>query len=177
MCRLVCTFVVCKPRRKVFLHRGPNYSLAKIFYLEIVVWLLGLLHLSKYTSDLISSWKQTLWTHIRLLLKEPSDLGSYCLHKRLPNCVSRWESRCQKSWFAGWLLNMHAQLSSGARDLNVGLSLHQHPYFLCASIEGCDVTAQLHRLIWAFTANVFSISAKVICAGSYIYDLFCLECS
>ena len=38
-------------------------------------------------------WKQTLWTLIRLLLKEQSDLDEYCLQYRLPKNISRWESR------------------------------------------------------------------------------------
>ena len=37
--------------------------------------------------------KQTIWTLIRLLLREQSDPDSYCLlwHCRLPKNISRWE--------------------------------------------------------------------------------------
>ena len=46
-------------------------------------------------------WKQTLWTLIRLLLREQSDLGSYCLQYWLPKYTRRWENRRYLLWMAG----------------------------------------------------------------------------
>ena len=48
----------------------------------------------------ILSWKQTLWTLIRLLFREQSDLGPYGLQCRLPKYISKWKSRRQLSWMA-----------------------------------------------------------------------------
>ena len=39
------------------------------------------------------SEEKTLWTLIRLLLREQSDLGPYCLHYRPSKCISWRESR------------------------------------------------------------------------------------
>ena len=50
---------------------------------------------------LIFSWKQTIWTQIRLLLREQSDLGPYCLQYRLPRNINRCESKRQNRWLAG----------------------------------------------------------------------------
>ena len=55
------------------------------------VCFLPLLQISKGTSHYFWSWKQTLWTLIRLLLREQSDLGSYCLQYSNPMCISRCE--------------------------------------------------------------------------------------
>ena len=44
------------------------------------------------------------------------------------------------------------QLSSGARDLNFGLSFHLSPYFVCASSAGSGKFVPMRRLIRAFTA-------------------------
>ena len=41
--------------------------------------------------------RQTLWTLIRLLLKEQSDLGPHCLQKWL-KITSRWQSRRKLLW-------------------------------------------------------------------------------
>ena len=38
-------------------------------------------------------WKQTLWTLFRLLHREQSDLGTYCLQYLLPKFISRGDSR------------------------------------------------------------------------------------
>ena len=46
---------------------------------ENVVCLCRLLHLLANFSNLNFAYKQTVWTQIRLLLKEQSDLGSHCL--------------------------------------------------------------------------------------------------
>ena len=42
---------------------------------------------------MLLQWKQTLWTLIKLLLREQSNLGPYGLQYRLPKYNSRWESR------------------------------------------------------------------------------------
>ena len=38
-------------------------------------------------------------------------------------------------------LNAHADITSGARDLNFDLSLHLHPYFVYASSKGSGESA------------------------------------
>ena len=50
-------------------------------------------------------------------------------------------------------LNDHAEVFSGKRGLNFGLSLHLHPYFLHRSNEGYCKSEQLHRPVWAFIAR------------------------
>ena len=57
-----------------------------------------------YSNALILSWKQTLWTLIRLLPVEQSNPGPYCLQYRPLKYISRRESRQQwqlMSWIAG----------------------------------------------------------------------------
>ena len=49
-------------------------------------------------SRTLLTWKQTLWTLIRLLLWEQSDLDPYCL----PKYLSRWE-QTEKMWSAYWV--------------------------------------------------------------------------
>ena len=59
------------------------------------------------------SWKQTLWTLIRLLQREQSDLGPYCLQYRLTKKYKiRWANRWQllqmakkDSWFYNGISN------------------------------------------------------------------------
>ena len=48
---------------------------------ENVVFLCRLLHLLANFSNLYFAYRQTVWTQIRLLLKEQSDLGPHCLQK------------------------------------------------------------------------------------------------
>ena len=42
-------------------------------------------------------------------------------------------------------LNIHVQLSSGAKGLNFGMSLHLNLYFVYVSNEGSDETVHMHR--------------------------------
>ena len=58
-------------------------------------------------------------------------------------------------------LNAHAVVSSGARGLNFGLSIHPHPYFVYASNEGSGKPAQV---------NV--ASTEITLAGLYYLILF-----
>ena len=44
-------------------------------------------------------------------------------------------------------LNTRADVASGARRLNLGMSLNLHPYFVYASGEGPDETAHMRRLV------------------------------
>ena len=44
-------------------------------------------------------------------------------------------------------LNMHEQLSSGARGLEFGLLFYLCPYFISASCEGSGKTAHLNMLV------------------------------
>ena len=46
------------------------------------------------------------------------------------------------SQMKSYSLNMHAQLSSGARSLNFGLRLHLCLYIVCESSEGSGKTEQ-----------------------------------
>ena len=55
---------------------------ATIFCPENVACFLHLLHVFKCISDYICSWKQTIWTLIRLPW-EQSDLGPYYLQYKL----------------------------------------------------------------------------------------------
>ena len=48
---------------------------------ENVVFLSRLLHLLANFSNLQFAYRQTVWTQIRLLLKEQSDLGPHCLQE------------------------------------------------------------------------------------------------
>ena len=50
---------------------------------ENVVCLCRLLHLLANFSNLHYAYRQTVWTQIRLLLKEQSDLGPHCLQQWL----------------------------------------------------------------------------------------------
>ena len=55
----------------------------------------------KKSYSYLLSWQQTIWTLIRLLLREQSDLGPYCLEHTLLKNIKRWESRGQLSWMVG----------------------------------------------------------------------------
>ena len=48
---------------------------------ENVVCLCRLLHLLANFSNILFAYRQTVWTQIRLLIKEQSDLGPHCLQK------------------------------------------------------------------------------------------------
>ena len=48
---------------------------------ENVICLCRLLHLLANFSDILLAYRQTVWTMIRLLLEEQSDLGPHCLQK------------------------------------------------------------------------------------------------
>ena len=58
--------------------KGPRKSAS-----ENVVCLCRLLHLLADFSNLHFAYRQTVWTQIRLLLKEQSDLGPHCLQQWL----------------------------------------------------------------------------------------------
>ena len=62
-------------------------------------------------------------------------------------------SRQQKLLLARKELKEHAQLPSGARNLNSGLSLYLHSFFECTSSEVCDENAGMGRLVLGFTAH------------------------
>ena len=51
------------------------------------------------------------------------------------------------SGILGLSLYMHVHLSSGARDIHYGMSLHLCPYIVYGSSEGSRKTAHLHILI------------------------------
>ena len=50
-------------------------------------------------------------------------------------------------------LNVHPGVSSGARCLSFGLSLHLLPYLLYAISEGSGETVLMRRLVWDFAAR------------------------
>ena len=66
---------------------------------ENVVCLCRLLHLLANFSNLHFAYRQTVWTQIRLLLKEQSDLGPHCLQQWL-KITGRRQSRRQLLWLA-----------------------------------------------------------------------------
>ena len=52
------------------------------------------------------------------------------------------------------LINAHTDVSSKARGLTFGLSLHQHPYFVYLHSKGSGESVHLHRLARAFAARL-----------------------
>ena len=50
-------------------------------------------------------------------------------------------------------INVHADASSGTRDLHFGLSLHLHPLFVHASSEGSCQSAHLHSKIFLWSGH------------------------
>ena len=56
---------------------------------------------------LISVYRQTVWTQIRLLLKEQSDLGPHCLLQRGFKSTSRRDSRRHLVWLAAKEFSKH----------------------------------------------------------------------
>ena len=48
-------------------------------YMYVVCWIF----LQTFQTYIIFAYRQTVWTQIRLLLKEQSDLGPHCLQKWL----------------------------------------------------------------------------------------------
>ena len=64
-------------------------------------------------------------------------------------------------------LNAHADVSSWDRNLNIGQSLHLHPYFVFGSSKAFGHSTHLRRLAIAFTVDNAIIS-KFTCAGSWM---------
>ena len=50
-------------------------------------------------------------------------------------------------------LKARADISSGAKGLYFGVTLHLHPYFVKASSEGSGVSGRMHRLTRVFAAH------------------------
>ena len=71
----------------------------------------------------------------------------------------------------------HAQLSSRARGLHLGLNLHLHIYLVCKNSEGSWETAWMQRLIRAFVACIYAISIKISLADSFVIGLDKQKCS
>ena len=70
------------------------------------------------------------------------------------------------------LINAHANVCSEARGLNLGLSLHLHPYFVNASSEGSSsgtITLFVSFMLW-FLCTI--VAKLVICL---YYSLFTLK--
>ena len=74
---------------------------------------------------------------------------------------------------------VHADASSAARDLNLGLSHHLHLYFMYASSEGSGMSVRMRRLAWTFIAcrcNKYQIlltglyTVKPVLSGHSIID-------
>ena len=57
---------------------------------------------------------------------------------------------------------MPAQLSIGAKSVNLGLSLYLHPYFMLASGEGASEAAHLVSLTRALAAPICNEYQKLI---------------
>ena len=128
-----------------------------LFFPENVVCFLHLLHISKCTSDKKFSWKQIIWTLIRRLLREQSDLGPYCLQFRLPKNISRQEERttsrdCQ--FFCFDSLHPSQQLFSHA-----GMGLPGLKQWIKCLAQGSSnpsfTSLTLYQLLWlAITVNI-----------------------
>ena len=58
-------------------------------------------------------------------------------------------------------LSVHAQLSSGNRNLLFGLNIYQLLYFTHSTGESCDSSMYIHRLGWAFACRVSAIRNTV----------------
>ena len=87
----VSTFL--KQNKNLIIFMRSYFNLAyQYFCPDNVVCILCLLHILQFTSDKILSWKQTLWTLIRL----QSDLGPYCLQYWLLKNISRQEEQTTK---------------------------------------------------------------------------------
>ena len=61
-----------------------------------------LLNIFKFYSGSIFSWKQTILTQIRLLLKEQSDMGPYCLQYMISKNIHNREEQ-KKRVLTDWL--------------------------------------------------------------------------
>ena len=68
-------------------------------------------------------------------------------------------------------INAHVDISSRARGLNFGLSLHLHPYFVFAISEGCGEGADLPK---HWLLNI-AISTKISYAGPYTFLCYSLK--
>ena len=51
------------------------------------------------------------------------------------------------------LINVNGDISSIARDLKFGLSIHLHPYFVYAISEGSGDSAHMRRIAFVCTAR------------------------
>ena len=67
---------------------------------------------------------------------------------------------------------MHAQLCSGARVVNCGLSLHLPSYFVCVRSEGLTKTVMIRRLIVVIPAHLCNkiVPKSHILAQTYMLD-------
>ena len=97
----------------------------------------------------LTSWLSCVWYFIVFFVTFPCGvLGQV------------WCLICSDSWsLPSFLLSiMQAQLSSWAWGSIFDMSLHLHPYFQCASSEGTDETAQMHRLTLTFPAGICNMN-------------------
>ena len=63
------------------------------------------------------------------------------------------------------LINVHADVSSGARYLQFGLTLHLQLYFMYASSEGAGEFAHMHKVVFSATDGM---SIEIVCTGPCI---------
>ena len=68
--------------------------------------------------------------------------------------VSHFMRLCYFMCMLSHSLSMHAKLSSGARGLMFGLSLHLDPFYVCANNKGSSKIVHSCRLAWEFIVHV-----------------------
>ena len=73
---------------------------------ENVVCLCRLLNILANFSNLFFAYRQTVWTQIRLLLKEQSDLGPHCLQKWLLKSQAEDKADDNLLWLALYVLKL-----------------------------------------------------------------------
>ena len=59
----------------------------------------------------------------------------------------------QQMTLVGYELNAHADISREVSNLNFGLGLHLHPYFVYATSQGSGQSLHMCRLAWVFIAR------------------------
>ena len=178
----ILKFGLCRqhrPSTNCSLRRVITFILLTVILLkdicpENAVCFLHLLHISRCTLIFLSQ-KQTLWTLIRLLLREHSDLGPHCLQYRPPKYISRRESRWQLSWLV-WkgLIYSKTCLKWPLKKIKIGfqdrLSLHAGQMY-CRILQGehSAILATFIKLPFAFKTFVLSIFEWSLKAGFTVF--------
>ena len=89
----------------------------------------------------------------RFQLSQTASINNWLTHFQMKTKYQNHDILARIAYAQTPQLNAHAEVFSGARGLNFGLSLHLHPYFVYASSEGSGESAQARRLAWVFVAR------------------------